>query len=447
MKGTTMTTPEAQAAPSPARLAPGPRAFIACLLLVAAWTSTSRHLAPQGEGFRPMPPGGADLRYPYNGARALLAGVNPYHHDLPWLSDPWGRDVVMDGVMYRQFYPPSHFVLDVPLVIASGFDAQLGTRLFFFINLAALAGVTWGVASVARSLGALSPDAAPLVAGLLFLALATSPAGALVLERGQSDLILGLSTWGGAWLCLRGRAAPGTFLLSAGALCKGYSVISAGGVLLLALLDPRTRRGALAGVAAAAVVFLLPVLHLVRDGIAATSLRIADIGNPNWYNHSFFHLVGSIAPDLARPGRHLLAVAALLAAGGCFVGALRARKAGPEEPAQAARLVWTALFMTVGLVVTIGWSMVSVNYNLFNLIPGVLVLGLVQERFPELLGLTGRRATMRILALAIGCLCLCRGPSPTFPVAALGLVAMIILGGLAGAGALARNTQPLDVHA
>lgn len=437
----TMTTPEAQAA---ARLARGPRAFLACLLVVACWTATSRHLHPLGEGFQPMPPGGADLRYPYNGARALLAGVNPYHHDLPWLFDPWDRDVVINGVMWRQFYPPSHFVLDVPLVIASGFDAQRGTTLFFLLNLAALAGLSWGVAAVARSLGALPGDLAPLTAGLVFLALASAPAGTLVLERGQSDLVLGLSTWAGAWLCHRGRAATGTFLLSVGVLCKGYSVISAGGVLLLALLDPRTRRWALLGVAAAAVVLLAPVLHLLPDGIVATRLRITDISMLNWFNHSFLRLAGSISPALAEPGRHGLAIAGLLAAGACFVGALRARRAGPEEPAQAARLLWTALFMTVGLVVTIGWSKVSVNYNLFNVLPGVLVLGLAQERLPELLGLGSRRACAALLTGSIGCLCLSHGPSPTFPVAALGLVGMIILGWYGGLSALRRAPLPLD---
>lgn len=435
-------TPEPAA---PARLGRGPRAFLACMIVVAAWTSTSRHLHPQGDGFRPMPPGGADLRYPYNGARALLAGVNPYHHDLPWLFDPWDRDLAIDGVMWRQFYPPSHFVLDVPLVVASGFDANLGTRLFFLLNLAALAGLSWGVAAVARSLGALPGDSAPLVAGLLFLALATSPAGTLVLERGQSDLLLGLTTWAGAWLCFRGRAATGTFLLSIGVLCKGYSVISAGGVLLLALLDPRTRRWALLGVAAAAVVLLAPVLHLIPDGIVATRARINDIAMLQWFNHSFLRLVGSLSPGLAEPGRHALAVAGLLAAAGCFVGALRASGAGSDEPARAARLLWTTLFMTVGLVVTIGWSKVSVNYNLFNLFPGVLVLGLAQERLPEVTGLASGRATSVILAGSIGCLCLSHGPSPTFPVAALGLVGMIVLGSRGALAALAgRPPLPLD---
>ena len=445
-----MTTPEAPAAP--ARLGRGAQGFLACLFLAAAWSATSSYFAPPG--WLPyMPPGGADLIYPYNGARALLAGVNPYTHELPWLFDPWAREGPIEGVTFRQYYPPSHFVLDVPLVLASGSDPQVGTRLFFLVNLGALAGLVWGAASVARSLGALPGDTAPLVAGLMFLGLAASPGGALVLECGQSDLVLGLSTWAGAWLCLRRKAAVGTFVLSVGVLCKGYSVVSAGGVLLLVLLDARTRRGALLGAAAAAAVFLAPVLHLLPDGIRATRQRaVGGMIMNDWYNHSFSQFWSSISPSLTEPGRAALTIAALLGAGACFVGAYRARKAGPEEPAQAARLVWTALFMTVGLVAVIGWSPVSVNYNLFNLLPGALVLGLVQERFPELLGLTARRAASVLLAAAIGCMCLSHGPSPTFPVATLGLIALIVLAGLCGAAALrppgaASAPIPAGAHA
>lgn len=106
--------------PSPAapavRLGGWAWAAMAIVTWVVLYTGSIRFLDPVGEkmiGF--MPPGGADFAYPFNGARALLAGINPYVHSEPSLIDPWRRDEPIAGVIFRQFYPPTHLLLYVPL--------------------------------------------------------------------------------------------------------------------------------------------------------------------------------------------------------------------------------------------------------------------------------------------------------------------------------------------
>src|SRR5689334_4522443 len=91
----------------------------AALLLsvaVVLYTDVSRFVDPVGEKYvSVMPPGSADFYVPFNGARALLKGLDPYHHDDRSLFDPWQREEAIGGVHFRQFYPPSHLLLYVPL--------------------------------------------------------------------------------------------------------------------------------------------------------------------------------------------------------------------------------------------------------------------------------------------------------------------------------------------
>lgn len=424
----------------PAALSPGARLFLGVLLAVGMWTATSRYMDPVGDRYvMSIPPGGADFRIPFNCARALLRGIDPYHNDVPELADPWDRTRFeegaaqpKDGPRFNSFYPPSHFVLDVPFVVASGGDPRLGARLFFLVSLAAAGGLAAVVVALARRLGAVpGGDVAWLLGGALALALAASPGVMLGLERGQSELLLALCAWGGALLLLQGRAGPGVFLLSVAVLCKGYAGLAGGGLLALALLAPGTRRGAALGVGAAALVLLLPVAHLLAEGLRAMSAR-AGLFIPAPFNHGFKNVAWSVDPTLADAGRVALMIGALGAAALCLAGMWRARAA--EEPTRAA---WLVLFVTAGLGAMLGWSALSCSYNLVYVLPGALVAGLGSERLAAVTG-APRRPLAALTTIAAACLWLPRMYGPNVPVAGLGLVLLLGLAGWCGAAALRR---------
>ena len=129
--------------PPPAITAPrlSRSAWVGLLLavLVVAYTGSTRYLDPVGEKYVDfMTPGGGDFVVPYNGARGLLMGENPYNHNNPALFDPWGRDQMDRGFNFRQAYPPSHLSAYMPLVIISGGDFRVGSRIWFHLNLACL---------------------------------------------------------------------------------------------------------------------------------------------------------------------------------------------------------------------------------------------------------------------------------------------------------------------
>src|SRR5262249_29646902 len=85
------------------------------------------------------PPGQIDFSYPYLGARAYLAGVNPYRNDREEFTHPIFQPEMIDGVPFKQSYPPGHFLLDLPMVLAEGADWQAAARLWFRFSLVVLA--------------------------------------------------------------------------------------------------------------------------------------------------------------------------------------------------------------------------------------------------------------------------------------------------------------------
>ncbi len=417
-------------------LDPSARWFLGLLVAVALWTAGSRHLSPQGDGFPLMPPGASDFHFPFNGARALLLGVDPYDHDVPGLLDPWRRDlVVADGVRWRNYYPPSYFLLGLPFVVLTGADWERSTRILHVLSLAALAGLAAAAVALARRLEVLpTGDASLLVGGVLLLSLAASPATALLLDRGQLDALLALCTWVGTALFLARRGGPSALLLSVAVLAKGYAALASGGVLALALLDRRTRRGAALGTLAAGVVLLLPVLRWFPEGIHVTRIRSSVKMIPAWFCHSFRALGGSLHPALADVAPGLVVVVGIAGAALCF---RRAVQAGPGREAE--RTLWVVLLTTCGLAGPLGLANVSCTYNLLHVMPGVAVLGLSQARLAELTRVPPR-ALQALLCVSALCLWVARTWSPTFPLAAVGLVLVVALGAACGLTARREDT-------
>src|SRR5512140_1957018 len=88
------------------------------LFLVAGtvlYTDLARLKNPVGEKYLPsFPPGQVDFGYVYQSARALVAGVDPYHHHhRPEFGHQFGVERI-DGRDYTQLYPPAHVLLYVP---------------------------------------------------------------------------------------------------------------------------------------------------------------------------------------------------------------------------------------------------------------------------------------------------------------------------------------------
>lgn len=314
--------------------------------------------------------GQVDFSYTYLSARALLAGVNPYHHDRPDLtSDIWTPS---DYGGYQQIYPPGSILMQVPLVWWKGTDWEAAARIWFRLSLVALvllAVITWKLA--ARMLGMpLSPMWIPF----LLVCLTLNTGVEMALERGQSDIMVALLAWGAVACFLRDRPGASVFLAMGGVSIKGYPLLLAGGLFLLSL-DKRPRRYLLAGAAAGLVVFVLPVLSYWGDALRAARVR-TDIFWAVWYNHGFESAVYSLAPAWSAKGRVILSLFALVVTIAAWWQCRRAMTRGVPEGSA----LWLVLFATASLGVMIGYPSLSVSYNLVLVLPGVLLLVASQQR-------------------------------------------------------------------
>jgi hypothetical protein len=335
------------------------------ILALALWTDLSRFQDPVGDKYVPsMPPGAADFIAPFQGARALAMGLDPYRNQLEELRDPWRREVMVDGVRTSQFYLPTHLLLFLPLVYLSGGDPRLAGRIWFAVNLLlllALAAVTAALA--ADTLGLDATARAPL---FLFSAVALALHGGslLGLERGQSDFLSALLCWGAVAGALRGRAALPMFLATFATLLKGYAAPFA--LALFLVLEDRKKLRALAGGGAALVLLLLPVARYLPEALANVRVRLEQSPKAAWYNVSFRNLSQALWPG-GEPGLAGLLVAIGIAAS--VLATLRARR----EPGKAMPL---AMMATATLGTVLGLSSVAHAYALALVLPGAILLAL-----------------------------------------------------------------------
>jgi hypothetical protein len=403
---------------------------------IGVYIDLARFCNPVGEKVIPVfPPGQADFAYVYVGARALVDGVNPYRNNRREYSDPLSRGVeIVDGVQFKQLYPPAHILLYAPLAWWKGADWQAAGRVWFHVTLVGLVGLAALVWSIARRV-----TEAPLTPLWILVFLATltlSIAVELGLERGQSDIFSALVCWTAVICFLRTQYGLAVFLAICGAALKGYPVPFAAGLGLLALRR-RSWKQALVGAMAGLAVTVLPVAHYYADGMRGV-LHRSNMFWGNLHNQGFRNAVYQLAPAWADDGRLALSAFALVVTVMAWV---QARRTWPRG-SPAARALWLSVFTTAALTLMIGYSSLSVSYNLILVMPGVLILVVCQQALAARVALprwAGHVVGMALLAIAVLIFLVHSGVQVTsLALSVYGLVGLLLLLGAVLARALHR---------
>lgn len=431
-------------------------AFVWAVLLlttvtcVVLWTNISRFRDPVGDKYVfVMAPGGADFFYPFAGARAILMGVNPYLHEVSELIDPWIEDraahLFVEGRLYRNFYPPSHFVPYLPLAWFVP-DWREASRAFFLFNMALIAVLTICTSWLALHIGGPRNMNQPwvwLLVPLFGFILMCNVSTEFALERGQSDILVATLCWGGLVLFLRGWRFTPAFLVGCAVLMKMYATVFALGLGLFAL-ERREWGLTLAGWGAAALILLAPVAGYIGDALPAVRTRANMYWNV-WYNHGFKQVFESLAPGTGDTGKWSLCAFTIVIALGCWWAAKRARDAGSLE--QVA--FWLTLFGVTSHALFIGASNASMPYNLVMILPGVLLLLWFGVRFAAEYRSSSPPAHMLgVMLLVAGVLLfLFRGWSRTISLTGIGLVLLLVAIGflvLLWRGSVGRGTEQVS---
>lgn len=404
---------------------------MAVVIVLSLWSDLSRFRDPLGDKYVfYMPPGAADFMAPYQGARSLLAGEDPYRTTREEFRDPFHREItVEDGARTSQIYPPTHLLLVAPLVPLYHGDLRAAGRAWFviqFLTLLALGLVTAKIAARATN-AALAPIAAFTTAAILL-----HGGVQLGLERGQSDAAIALLAWGAIALALDEKFARAAFFAVLAALIKGSA-----GLLALALIacarDRRQLGRALGGAALALVLALAPVARYVPE--AAQSMRV-HIGTfvPSWYNVTFRSLTEVTTPFAARPLAVALCVLSSLAALLALLAARRARE-------NSERAAWLAALGATTMIATLGAPSIVYTYALVSVLPGTLILALSQDAIAARMQLQprGRKLLTATAIVMLAMLYKLFFVSDVLPLAPLGMLALVCIVAVAGARALATS--------
>jgi hypothetical protein len=390
---------------------------LVCLAAVAVATDVSRLQAPQGERYlNYVAHWPSDFRAGLEATRALLAGLDPYREALP---DAVASDrFVVDGVTYRYCYPPPHLLVYVPLALVTR-DNDLAARIWLALVLAmllAMAAIAWRLA------GAMTPTP-PLAIALAFVLIAIHPGTLLALERVQSDLVIACFCWCAVLLVLRERLGAAVFVALAAALIKPYAALFAVGIVGVAVERRRWRQLAVAAVAA--LLLVLPVARFWPESVRAVRPR-AELFWPSWQNWSLANVSYAIRPGFAEPGRVLLCALCAAVATLAWLRLRRALNAGDA----AARALWLTLFAVCALEAMIGWARTAYDYAMVMLLPGMIVLALVQPYLHDRLALTQRArvAAGAWLTLVLGAFWLVRPwwKNTPVPLAGFAIVALVV---------------------
>jgi hypothetical protein len=350
---------------------------IATLCVVAAtsaYTDLVRFENPVGEKYvTAFPPGQNDFSYPYYGALALIAGVNPYRNNRPELTDPIFKIERIDGADFKQLYPPGHLLTYVPLALWKGRNWEEAARVWFHLNLVmliSLGAIGW---AVARS--STETSLSPLWIPFFFVCLAMNPAEQFGLHRGQSDTLMSLLCWS-AVLCFAHRTTGLAMFLAIWATSiKGYPILLAGGLGLLGIASGRWRRTLIGSVAAIGL-FVLPVARYFPDAARAIRFR-SEMFWPSWFNHSFRNIAYRQSHAWADRGRFMLTAFALAVAAAALV---RAWRSSARREAAASQTFSLVIFAAAAIGTMIGYSALSVSYDLILILPALPLLVISQER-------------------------------------------------------------------
>ena len=362
-------------------------AAIMLIVGLVVWTGVERFIDPVGEKYlKILAPGNADFFFPFGGARALLLGANPYVNDLPGMDDPWHRAFgIVEGKAYRGLYPPTHFVLYVPLALITD-DWRVAGRILFVVNLAAIglmAVISWWLLIQITTPRTAGYRMNAILIPLLFVILSTNVATSMGLERGDGGDILGAALcWSAVVLFLKGWRSLPMFLAVPAVLLKGYPVFWGLGLGLLGLTR-RTWMPVVAGTLAGVLVFLAPVARYLPEALLLIRNYTGITGNVFWWNHSFWNLFGHIDPQLAEPGRWIMTVYCVALSVISWLRARRALRAGSLPDAA----LWLCLFTVSSIEIMLGSARTSIVYDLIFIMPGLVMLLILPEPFLRSCGL------------------------------------------------------------
>jgi hypothetical protein len=399
------------------------KAAIVVAVAIPILITLDRFRRPYGEKFMlPFMRGSTDLWLPFNGARALLTGVDPYATAKlpPALRDPAG---------WPLSYPPTMLVLYIPLVLATHANIETACQVFYCLNIAALALFAVVVWLLSRSLGDARPNDVMGALLVIVIALSLNSATMFAIDRGQSELINAALCWTAVLLFTRLRIGAAMAIVTVAAAIKGYAAILALGLLLAA----PTLRAFLRGAAAAVSVTLavtLPAAHRLPAALAAMRGRNDFNFVPIWFNNSFKGLFFHISPAKSDMARYfMLALTAVACALGWWRLATAMRRG--DRRAITCRAI---LFATTALALLVGMQAYSGPYNYLLVLPGLLLFATSFDHFagilrlrPSVLVPVGATAVVA-LALAL----LTRWIGSDVPLAGIALVYMVVtFGGLA----------------
>ena len=359
-------------------------AILFLVTCIVVWTSAERFQDPVGEkNVLVMPPGGADFFPVFSGSRALVLGANPYLNDIPEFDDLWQRYWgAMDGKPFRTNYFPAHHLLYLPLALWTA-DWREASRVLFSINvvmLLGLAAVTWWLLGDILEWKGKTRRISLWLIPLLFVIIATNIAAGLALERGDGGDIAGaLMFWGSVALFVKGHRFAPMFLAVTATLLKGYGAVFVLGLGALCL----TRSGwkpALAGVAAALLIFVLPVARYLPEWWTWAQFRFnLYVPAATWLNVSFPALFRNLLPSLEKAGALLVTGTYLLTSLACWLRARRALGTGRS----GAGTLWLCLFGLTALTPLLATAPLSLLYNLVIMVPGALIFFLATDAFGQ----------------------------------------------------------------
>jgi hypothetical protein len=339
-------------------------------------TDANRFMPPGGEKFADYflvneseYSGGVDLLPSFVAAHAWLAGQNPYHFKMPKLPNPW-----TSGEKFTYVYPPTHFLVYVPLVRWAGKKFEKFARAQFFASVAATVLLALAMLElVHRALPLSAEQRATLLPTLVFV-LALNPGSQLGFERGQTDTVSAALCWWGAALFARRKYAWAMFLATAGGLLKGYGLPFAAGLWLLGLRR-KSWRGTLIGSGLAILLLLAPVARYLPSAWASFQER-SQMFWSSWNNGSIYNLFYVINPHRA-PAAYVVVV--ILSACVTALAWWRTRKALQQGSAgeQSAALV---MYTTASLLFILACSKNSIVYDIVLILPGALCLAMLQTR-------------------------------------------------------------------
>jgi uncharacterized protein YhhL (DUF1145 family) len=418
--------------------------FVAAATVLQA--DMSRFRPPIGEKYVFFNRGGAvDLTPSLNSGTAFLKGENPYHYDpanYPGL-DPTAGD---DAKRITFLYPPSHFLVYLPLVTAFGHVGLNAGRFHYYLSFGLLLVLSLTLLELVNAMIPVSRELRLALVPLLVFVLALHPGSALGIERAQSDFITAVFCWGALAAYQRGWIGTGAFLAVASALLKGYGLILAAG-LLTAGLGRDSWRATFAGVFLAIALLLAPVARFLPDALGAYAVR-SEMFWSNWTNQGFFNLVYTLKPQVAFIGQYVLTGFGIVVTA---VTWLPLRNSLRRDQPPASRAFWLTLFGLASLTVVIGYSRNSIAYNLVIILPGLLILAMSQGRI--LLGASAVLRGVVGVGFAFALFGLCGLSIPRafgfanvdgeVPIGGLAMVLILILIGVISVRALLSGTRSL----